>query len=211
MQLTAEQRADFDRDRLSVLPRTLLRGRGRDADGRGARAVRAPRGVQRAREGQRCGAHELRRPHVQRAVRAPCAPSADGGAGAAAARRRALHAPVQDQRQDGLRGRRLAMAPGLRHLAQRRSHADGARDERRDLPGRRESVQRAADVHPREPPQGGDRREARRDDDQLSAVDARPRPHRGVGGARRRAAATSTRRAATCRAGSCRRPGPQDR
>ena len=35
----------------------------------------------------------------------------------------AVHAPVQDQRQDGLRRRRLAVAPGLRHLAQRRPDA----------------------------------------------------------------------------------------
>ena len=38
-------------------------------------------------------------------------------------RRGALHAPVQDQRQAGLRRRRLAVAPGLRHLAERRPDA----------------------------------------------------------------------------------------
>jgi ectoine hydroxylase len=34
-------------------------------------------------------------------------------------RRTALHASVQDQRQGGVRGRCLAMAPGLRHLGAR--------------------------------------------------------------------------------------------
>ena len=38
-------------------------------------------------------------------------------------RRKALHAPVQDQRQSRLHRRRLAMAPGLRHLEARRRHA----------------------------------------------------------------------------------------
>ena len=72
-----------------------------------------------------------------------------------------VHAPVQDQRQDGLRRRRLAVAPGLRHLEERRPDARGARDERRDLPGRGERVQRPADVHPRQPQAGRARRRAR--------------------------------------------------
>ena len=69
----------------------------------------------------------------------------------AAVRRDGLHASVQDQRQDGLRRRRLAVAPGLRHLEERRPDARAARDERRDLPRRGERVQRPADVHPRQP------------------------------------------------------------
>ena len=69
----------------------------------------------------------------------------------AAFRRSGVHAPVQDQRQDGFRRRRLAMAPGLRHLEERRPDAGAARDERGDLPGRGERVQRPADVHPGQP------------------------------------------------------------
>ena len=38
-------------------------------------------------------------------------------------RRARVHAPVQDQRQDGVRRRRLAVAPGLRHLEERRPDA----------------------------------------------------------------------------------------
>jgi ectoine hydroxylase len=53
-----------------------------------------------------------------------------------------------------LQRRRLAMAPGLRHLDERRPHAGSARDERRDLPGRGERVQRPAHVHPRQPQAG---------------------------------------------------------
>ncbi len=34
-----------------------------------------------------------------------------------------VHAPVQDQRQNGLRGRPLAVAPGLWYLEERRPHA----------------------------------------------------------------------------------------
>ena len=51
----------------------------------------------------------------------------------------------------GLRRRRLAVAPGLRHLARRRPDARGAGDERRHLPRRGERVQRPADVHSRQP------------------------------------------------------------
>ena len=67
---------------------------------------------------------------------------------AAARLRPALHASVQDQRQVGVRRRGVAVAPGLRHLVQRRRHADAARHEHRAVPGRGERVQRAADVHP---------------------------------------------------------------
>src|SRR5262252_2528264 len=48
------------------------------------------------------------------------APFADGPAYRAGLRREAVHAPVQDQRQDGIRRRRLAVAPGFRDLAARR-------------------------------------------------------------------------------------------
>ena len=49
--------------------------------------------------------------------------SAHDRAGRADLRREGLHAPVQDQRQIGLHRRRLAVAPGLRHLEARRRHA----------------------------------------------------------------------------------------
>ena len=52
---------------------------------------------------------------------------------------------------------------------------DRARDERRDLPRRRERVQRPADVHPGQPQAGRGRREARPHDHELSAVDDRQR------------------------------------
>jgi Phytanoyl-CoA dioxygenase (PhyH) len=39
-----------------------------------------------------------------------------------------------DQRQGGVRGRCVAMAPGLRHLGPRRRHARAARHEHLDLP-----------------------------------------------------------------------------
>ena len=55
---------------------------------------------------------------------------------------------------------------------------EAARDERRDLPGRGERVQRTADVHPRQPQARRARRRARHHDDQLSAVDHRPRDDR---------------------------------
>ena len=63
---------------------------------------------------------------------------------------------------------------------------DRARDERGDLPGRRERVQRPADVHPGQPQEGRDRREARPDHHQLPAVDGGQRPDPPAGGARRR-------------------------
>ena len=45
----------------------------------------------------------------------------------AAARRRRLYPPVQDQRQGGVRRRRLAVASGLRHLGAGRPDAGAAR------------------------------------------------------------------------------------
>ena len=89
-------------------------------------------------------------------------PSAHGRAGHADLRRARVHAPVQDQRQDGLRGRRLAVASGLWHLEERRPHARGARHERGDLPRRGQRVQRPADVHPGQPQARRARRRARR-------------------------------------------------
>ena len=71
---------------------------------------------------------------------------------------KALHASVQDQRQSRLHRRRLAVAPGLRHLEARRRHARAARDEHRDLPRRGDADQRPADAGAEEPacrrPQG---------------------------------------------------------
>ena len=74
-----------------------------------------------------------------------------GRAAAAAVRRRRLRPPVQDQRQGGVRRRRVAMAPGLRHLGARRRHAGAAGDEHRDLPRRGDADQRPADADPEEP------------------------------------------------------------
>ena len=61
-------------------------------------------------------------------------------------RREPLRPSVQAQRQGGVRGRRVAMAPGLRHLGARRRHAGAARDEHRGVPRRGVSVQRRADA-----------------------------------------------------------------
>ena len=59
--------------------------------------------------------------NLERGVRTAGAPSAAGRAGrCSCSAPTALHAPVQDQRQGRLRRRRLAVAPGLRDLAQRR-------------------------------------------------------------------------------------------
>ena len=75
-----------------------------------------------AREDRRA-AHRLCRAHLQRGVPPAGQPSAADRPGRAGVRRTALHAPVQDQREGGVRGRCLAMAPGLRHLGARRRHA----------------------------------------------------------------------------------------
>ena len=88
-------------------------------------------------------------------------------------RRGRLRPPVQAQRQGRLRGRRLAMAPGLRHLGARRRHAASARHEHRGVPRRGDADQRAAAAHPRQPPAGRVRGRPRQADDVLSAVDAR--------------------------------------
>ena len=120
MHLTPEQREQFDRDGylffpglftpeetqtlLDAVPELYSRREAYNVREKGSDAVRT-----------NFAAHL-----VQRALRAAGAPSAHGGAGGGPVRRRGLHAPVQDQRQDGLRRRRLAVAPGLRHLAQRR-------------------------------------------------------------------------------------------
>ena len=80
-----------------------------------------------------------------------------------------LHPPVQDQRKGRLRRRRLAVAPGLRHLEGRRRHARGARHEPRGVRRRGERVQRPAVVHPAEPQEGRDRGQARPHHDVVSA------------------------------------------
>ena len=96
-----------------------------------------------------------------------------------------LHPPVQDQRKGRLRRRRLAVAPGLRHLESRRRHARGARHEPRGVRRRGERVQRAAVFHPAEPQEGRDRGQARPHHDVLSAVGDRQRHHRQAGEAGR--------------------------
>ena len=69
-----------------------------------------------ARKGRRRCSHGLRRTYLQRGVRPPGAPSAPARAGHATSRRTGIYAPVQDQREGRLQRRRLAVAPGLRHL-----------------------------------------------------------------------------------------------
>ena len=123
-----------------------------------------------AREIRRA-AHRLCRAQVQQSVRGHVAPSAAGRAADAAVRRERLRPPVQAQRQGGLRRRRLAVAPGLRHLGARRRHARTARDEHRDFPGRGAADQRRADDHSEEPQAGRARRRPRQDDDIISAMD----------------------------------------
>ena len=112
-------------------------------------------------------------------------------------RRKGLHAPVQDQRQSRLRRRRLAMAPGLRHLETRRRHARAARDERRDLPRRGEADQRPADVRAEEPARRRPRGRARPRDHELSAVDAR-RGNRDAAGRSRAASSRQPASPAAC-------------
>ena len=122
MKLTQQQIDDFNREGWLFLPELFspeevaLSG----ARGRGHLRHRAPRGV--ARE-ERRAAHRLCRPSLQRGVRPARRASAHDRSDRADLRRKGLHAPVQDQRQIGLHRRRLAMAPGLRHLEARRRHA----------------------------------------------------------------------------------------
>ena len=117
------------------------------ADLRRARAVRAPRGLQRARRApMRC---------------ARISPPTSTASPSKLARHPRMVEPVQDLFGEKLymhqfkingkmafEGRRLAVAPGLRHLEERRPDAHRTRHERGDLPGRRQRLQRAADVHP---------------------------------------------------------------
>src|SRR3954465_415101 len=115
------QRADVPvrARRLPLLPVAVHPSRDQGADRRGARALRAAPARERAREDRRRGTHEFRRAPVQLSLREARAPPARGGADPADIWRIGLHAPVQDQRQAGLRRRCLAVAPGLRHLARR--------------------------------------------------------------------------------------------
>src|SRR5262245_4366880 len=119
---------------LSVHARLLCRRGSRDAAHRGRdhSGAGAPGGL--AREDGRA-AHGFCGAHVQQTVPPDGAPSAAGRAAAAIVRRAGLRPPVQDQRQGGVRRRRLAMAPGLRNLGARRRHARAARHEYRDFSG----------------------------------------------------------------------------
>ena len=161
MRLTPLQLEQFDRDGYLFFPSLFSAEEIAVLTDEVPRALRAAPARERPREGQRRGADQLRGAHVQRALRAPGASPADDRSGRPGLRRAGLHAPVQDQRQDGLRRRRVAVAPGLRHLVQRRPDAGGPGDERRDLPRRGERVQRPADVHPRQPQARRARRRAR--------------------------------------------------
>ena len=110
---------------------------------------------------------------------------APGGAGV---RRAALHAPVQDQRQSQVRRRRVAVAPGLRHLGARRRHARAQSHEHLGVPRRGLHLQRPADADPQEPQARRAGRRPRQGHHQLSAVDARSHHRRE---ARRRTAGWS--------------------
>ena len=111
------------------------------------------------------------------------APPAPDRTVAAIVRRGSLRPPVQAQRQGRLRGRRLAMAPGLRHLAARRRHAAGARHEHRGVPRRGDADQRPAAADSEKSQTGRVRRRPRQAHHVLSVVDAR----QGDGDAARRA------------------------
>ena len=137
----------------------LLRGRDRDAAHRGRADPQGRPAGGLAREDRRA-AHRVRRAHLQRGVPHPGAASAPARAAPAVFRRGGLRPPVQAQRQGGIRGRRLAMAPGLRHLGARRRHAGGARDEHRGVPRRGDADQRPAAAHSRQPRAGRARRPA---------------------------------------------------
>src|SRR5258708_3773812 len=161
----------FQPRRLVVSTRVVQPGGSEPAGARGGAHLRhrTPGGM--ARE-ERRAAHRLCRQSLQRGVRAARRPSAHDRSGGADLWREGLYAPVQDQRQIGLHRRRLAMAPGLRHLEARRRHAAAARDEYRDLSRRGDADQWPLDAGAEEPdrrrPQGG----ARPSDHLLSAVDA---------------------------------------
>ena len=108
-----------------------------------------------------------------KALRHSRPPPAPHQAARAVLRRAGLHAPVQNQRQGGLRWRGLAVAPGLRHLEARRRHAGGARHEHLGVPRRGHALQRATDVHSQEPQARHARGRPRQGHHQLSALDAR--------------------------------------
>ena len=112
-------------------------------------------------------------------------PSAAGRTAPPALWRGRLRASVQAQRQGGVRGRRLAVASGLRHLGARRRHAGAARHEHRGVPRRGDADQRRADGDPEEPQAGRAGGRPRHRDHVLSAVDARQRHRDAARGARR--------------------------
>ena len=131
---------------LSVFPELLLRRRDR-ADAHRGRS-RSSSSIAR-----KCGARNPahRAPRSRRTSSTTCSgcwriTRAWSTPLRAGVRRAALRPPVQAQRQGGVRGRRLAVASGLRHLGARRRHAGAARDEHRGLPRRGVSVQRRADA-----------------------------------------------------------------
>ena len=103
-------------------------------------------------------------------------PSAPDRTRHAAARRACLHAPVQGQREGGLRRRRLAVAPGLRHLVARRPDAGSAGHEYRAVRRRRHRIQRPSLDHTGLAPRRCLRCRPRSRDDQLPAVGRWTRP-----------------------------------
>jgi hypothetical protein len=146
----AQPAQSLRRRRLCLFPE-LLRGRRDRAVAQRSRQhpqARPPGSLARK---VRRAAHRLCRAQVQQGFRGDVAASPAGRAADAVVRRERLRASVQAQRQGRLRGRRLAVAPGLRHLGARRRHAGAARDEHRDLSRRGVADQRRAHDHPKEP------------------------------------------------------------
>ena len=161
MKLTSEQFAQFDRDGYLFFPSLFTPEEIAVLTEEVPRALRAAPSGERARKDSDAvrtnfAAHMYSRPFAKLA-RHPRMVEPIGQLFG----EDAVHAPVQDQRQDGVRRRRLAMAPGLRHLEERRPDARAARHERGDLSGRGERVQRTADVHSRQPQARRARRAAR--------------------------------------------------
>ena len=78
MQLTQTQIEQFDRDGYLFFPSLFTPEEMPRPDRRGAPSLCPTSARERAREGQRRGAHQLRRAHVQRAIRQARPPSAHG-------------------------------------------------------------------------------------------------------------------------------------
>ena len=196
MQLSAEQLRQFDELGYLFFPNCFSEDEIALMRTEGDAILRLDRAGSLAREDRRA-AHRLRGAQVQRGVPAARASPAPGRAAGAVVRREPLRPPVQAQRQGGVRGRRVAMASGLRHLGARRRHAGAARDEHRGVPRRGVSVQRRADAGAAQP----QARHARR-----PATISRPRPIRSGRSIRTPSRGSAARPSATASPASWRRP-----